>query len=175
MMAALGIAIKPIVTPLAHIITGPLLIPGGVVAGGFYMLWLVLGYGLTGNKPGSALLIGLVQGIIVIMQPFANHGAFSIISYAAPGLAVELVYFILRPGPTNPVRAFIGGVAANLTGSLLITVVVMRIALWRLPLVPFLLMALTATLAGGMGGLVAYGLLTRLGKFLLNPGRGKDD
>lgn len=169
MMAALGIAIKPIVTPLAHIITGPLLIPGGVVAGGFYMLWLVLGYGLTGNKPGTALLIGLVQGIIVIMQPFANHGAFSVISYAAPGLAVELVYLVMRPGPVGPVRAFIGGVAANLTGSFLVTVVVMRIIVWRLPMVPFMLMVLTATLAGGLGGLVAYGLLTRLRKFNLTP------
>lgn len=169
MMAALGIAIKPIVVPLAHIITGPLLIPGGVVAGGFYMLWLVLGYGLTGNKRGTALLIGLVQGIIVIMQPFANHGAFSVISYAAPGLAVELVYLILRPGPVDSVRAFIGGVAANLTGSFLVTVVVMRIIIWRLPLLPFLLMVLAATLAGGLGGLVAYGLLTSLRKFNLTP------
>lgn len=170
LMAALGIAIKPVVTPLAHIITGPLLIPGGVLAGGFYMLWLVLGYGLTGNKPGSALLIGLVQGIIVIMQPFANHGAFSIISYAAPGLAVELVYLILRPGPATPARAFLGGVAANLTGSFLVTVVIMRIAVWRLPLVPFALMALTAVLAGGLGGLMAYGLLSRLRKINLLSG-----
>ncbi len=164
MMAALGIAIKPVVTPLAQIITGPLLIPGGTVAGGFYMLWLVLGYGLTGNKPGTALLIGLVQGIIVILQPFANHGAFSVISYAAPGLAVELVYLFLK-GPRNPASAFAGGVAANITGSFLVTTVVMRVVIWRLPAVPFLLMLLTAVLSGGIGGLVAYGLLTRLKNF----------
>lgn len=170
MMAALGIAIKPIVTPLAHIITGPMLIPGGVVAGGFYMLWLVLGYGLTGNKAGTALLIGLVQGIIVIMQPFANHGAFSIISYAAPGLMIELLYLIFRPGPTTATKAFLGGVVANITGSLLVLVVIMRISIWRLPLVPFLLIFLTAIFAGGIGGLVAYGLLNRLKRFnLLSP------
>lgn len=174
MMAALGIAIKPIVTPLTHIITGPLLIPGGVVAGGFYMLWLVLAYGLTDNKYGSALLVGLVQGIIVILQPFANHGAFSLISYAAPGLAVELIYLVLRSGPTTPVPAFLGGAAANLTGSFLVTVVIMGIDVWRLPLVPLLLMILTAILAGGLGGLVAYGLLGKLQRFnLLNLGRGK--
>ena len=50
MMAALGIAIKPVVVPLAHIITGPLFIPSGAVAGGFYMMWLVLGLGLTGKR-----------------------------------------------------------------------------------------------------------------------------
>lgn len=164
MMAALGIAIKPVITPLVQIITGPLLIPGGTVAGGFYMLWLVLGYGLTGNKPGTALLIGLVQGIIVILQPFANHGAFSIISYAAPGLATELVYLFLK-GPVSPAAAFAGGVAANLTGSFLVLLVVMRVNILRLPAVPFLLMFFTAVLAGGLGGVVAYGLLTRLRKF----------
>ncbi|NLY32037.1 MAG: ECF transporter S component [Firmicutes bacterium] len=164
MMAALGIAIKPVITPLVQILTGPLLIPGGTVAGGFYMLWLVLGYGLTGNKPGTALLIGLVQGIIVILQPFANHGAFSIISYAAPGLATELVYLFLK-GPVSPAAAFAGGVAANLTGSFLVMLAVMRVNILRLPAVPFLLMFFTAVLAGGLGGVVAYGLLTRLRKF----------
>lgn len=41
-LAAAGIAIKTVIVPLAQMITGPLLIPGGVVAGGFYMLFLVL-------------------------------------------------------------------------------------------------------------------------------------
>lgn len=161
MSAALGIAIKPIVAPLAQIITGPLFIPGGVVAGGFYMLWLILGYGLTGNKPGTAFLIGLIQGFIVILQPFANHGAFSLVSYSAPGIAVELVYLFLR-GPVSPGRAFIGGVAANLTGSFLVMTVVMKVAVWRLPFAPFALMLLAATLAGGLGGVLAYGLLGKL-------------
>lgn len=161
MSAALGIAIKPIVAPLAQIITGPLFIPGGVVAGGFYMLWLVLGYGLTGNKPGTALLIGLIQGFIVILQPFANHGAFSLLSYSAPGIAVELVYLLLR-GPVSPARAFVGGIAANLTGSFLVVTVVMKVAVWRLPLAPFALTVLAAALAGGLGGVLAYGLLGKL-------------
>lgn len=171
-MAALGIAIKPIITPLAHIITGPLLIPGGTVAGGFYMLWLVLGYGLTGNKKGTALLIGLVQGVIVILQPFANHGAFSIISYAAPGMAVELVYLLLGPGPVSPLRAFLGGAAANLAGTFLVMAVIMRINFLLLPWLPFALIACTTLLAGGLGGLVAYGLLSSLGRFALLRGGG---
>lgn len=165
-MAALGIAIKPVVVPLAHIITGPLLLPGGVVAGGFYMLWLVLGYGLTGHKRGTALLIGLVQGIVILIQPFGNHGAFSLVTYTAPGLAVELVYLVLS-GPKTPARAFVGGVAANLAGSFLVYFGVMRLAVWRWPLAALALPLLTATLAGGLGGLVAYGLLKRLGRLRL--------
>lgn len=50
LMATIGIAIKPLISPLIHIITGPLYIPGGAVAGGFYMMWLILGAGLIGKK-----------------------------------------------------------------------------------------------------------------------------
>jgi len=47
--ASLGIASKPIIVPLIHLITGPLFIPGGAVAGGFYMMWIVLGATLVGK------------------------------------------------------------------------------------------------------------------------------
>ena len=48
--ASLGLASKPIITPLTHIITGPLFIPGGAVAGGFYMMWSVLGAALIKKR-----------------------------------------------------------------------------------------------------------------------------
>lgn len=35
-MAALGIAVKPVVVPVAHLIAGPLMIPSGDLAGGIY-------------------------------------------------------------------------------------------------------------------------------------------
>ena len=55
-VSSLGVATKPIVVPLVHVVTGPLFIPGGAIAGGFYMFWIVLGIGLvkkrgTGNSP----------------------------------------------------------------------------------------------------------------------------
>ncbi len=55
MMATLGIAIKPIIVLLVHMITGPLFIPGGAFAGGFYMMWIVLGAGLV-RKKGTGTL-----------------------------------------------------------------------------------------------------------------------
>ena len=61
-MAALGLAVKPVVTPLAHIISTPLMIPGGALAGGLYMMWLAVAFGLT-RKRDTATLMGLVQGI----------------------------------------------------------------------------------------------------------------
>ena len=50
MMASIGIAVKTIIVPLAQIITGPLFIPGGVLAGGFYMMFLVLGEAITNKR-----------------------------------------------------------------------------------------------------------------------------
>ncbi|MCR5649089.1 MAG: ECF transporter S component, partial [Oscillospiraceae bacterium] len=65
-MAALGIAIKPVVVPLAHLISSPLMIPGGAIAGGLYMMWIVVAFGLTG-KHGAPTLTALVQAILVII------------------------------------------------------------------------------------------------------------
>ncbi|MDD3282826.1 MAG: ECF transporter S component, partial [Candidatus Cloacimonetes bacterium] len=41
-LAALGIAVKPLVGPFFKMISRPMGIPGGSFAGGFYMMWLVL-------------------------------------------------------------------------------------------------------------------------------------
>lgn len=160
MMAVLGIAVKPVVVPLAHIITGPLYLPGGVVAGGFYMLWIVLGRGMV-DRPGAGTMIGLVQAILVMAVGFiGTHGAASALTYTLPGMAVDLVYLVLRSGVSSSLNAFMGGVAANLTGTVLVSVV-----FFRLPLIPLLLSLTAAALSGGLGGLVAYGLLQKLRHF----------
>ena len=93
MMEALGIAIKPVVVPLAHIITGPLFIPSGAVAGGFYMMWLVLGFGLTGKR-GTAFLIGNRHGyrrFSRCYEPYhlyrtRNYGRTGALAHRPPGL-----------------------------------------------------------------------------------------
>ena len=80
LVAALGIATKPVIVPLVHIITGPLFIPGGAVAGGFYMMWIVVGAGITGKR-GTASLIALVQAIMVIaIGVFGTHGLMSLVT-----------------------------------------------------------------------------------------------
>ena len=66
LLGAMGIAVKSVITPLVHMLTGPLYVPGGVVAGGIYMLFLVLAVSLTGKR-GSALLCGFCQGLMVLI------------------------------------------------------------------------------------------------------------
>jgi len=157
--ASLGIAIKPIIVPLVHIITGPLYIPGGAAAGGFYMLWIVLGAGLT-RKEGTATLIGLTQALLVIITgAYGTHGGLSLITYTLPGVAVDLGMKILGKENCTPWGYFLLGLLANITGTFLSNMV-----FFMLPLVPLLLSLSAASLSGGIGGLIAYRIVRELQK-----------
>ena len=92
MLAGMGIASKVIIVPLAQAITGPLFIPGGVVAGGFYMLFLILGTAITG-KLGAALLTALIQAVLVtITGTFGSWGCKSHHLYSARFGSGSLVF-----------------------------------------------------------------------------------
>jgi len=167
MMASLGIAIKTIIIPLVQIITGPLFIPGGVVAGGFYMLFLVLGRSITGQH-GTATLIALVQAVLVTTTGvLGSHGAVSIITYTLPGIAADLVFLIGGSKTGNAPVYFIAGLAANMVGSYAV-----NLAIFNLSFVPMMLSLCAAALSGGIGGLVAGSLAQKIRKLgILNRTR----
>ncbi|MBN2286595.1 MAG: ECF transporter S component [Tissierellales bacterium] len=149
--AALGLASKPVIVPITHIITGPLFIPGGSVAGGFYMMWIVLGASLV-RKRGAASLIALTQGIIVMITgSFGTHGVISILTYGIPGITLDLIFILLNKRYNQPIDFFLAGVIANLSGTYLSNLV-----FFRLPLIPLALSLSTGALSGGLGGLLAY-------------------
>lgn len=158
-LSALGIATKPIIVPLVHIITGPLYIPGGAVAGGFYMMWIVLGAGFV-KKIGTATLIGLVQSILVIATgAMGTHGIMSIISYTLPGLAADIVFLISRDKKYNVLHYIFACMGANIVGTL-----ISNVLFFRLPSAAVLLVLSSAGLSGLLGGLIAYSLMKSLGK-----------
>lgn len=160
LMAGLGVATKPLIVPLAHIITGPLYIPGGVIAGGFYMMWMVMGAGLV-ERRGAATLIATVQAIMMVsLGIFGTHGLVSFFTYIIPGLAVDLVLLLSRKPAQSLVSCFFAGIAANLSGTFLVNLV-----FFRLPLIPLLLSLSSAALSGGLGGIIAYNVLSQFRKF----------
>ncbi len=157
LMAAIGLAVKPVIVPLVHMVTGPLFIPGGAVAGGFYMMWLVLGAGMI-QKRGVASMIAITQGVIVaITGTFGTHGFMSIITYSIPGMMIDLIYFIFRRKITEPIDYFIAGIIANLSGTYLTNLV-----FFRLPLIPLIMSLATGILSGGLGGLIAYSVVKKI-------------
>ena len=160
LMAALGIAAKTVIVPLAHLITGPLFIPGGAVAGGIYMSFLVLAASITGIR-GAAALCGLCQGIMVLaIGSPGSHGALSIVTYALPGLAVDALYLLIRHRGCCLLCGVFGGMAANLTGTLSV-----NLAFFNMPLVPLLLTLCAGALSGGLGGALAWSIAAQLKKY----------
>lgn len=159
-LSALGIAVGAVIGHFVRIFTGPLMIPGGAVAGGIYMLFLVLCVSLTGKK-SAAVLCGFVQAIIVMILGVAgNHGAMTIITYTMPGIAIFLLFAAMRHKGCCGLCCFFGCMAANLTGTFLVGWGVMA-----LPMVPMLLGLAIAALSGGLGGLLTWSLTKQLRKF----------
>ena len=159
-MAALGIAIKPVVVPLAHLVSTPLMIPGGALAGGLYMMWIVMAFGLTG-KYGTATLVGLVQAILVMITGVSgSHGAMSLVSYTMPGILVDAVFLLLRRGIDSLPLAMLAGMLANLAGTVCVNLI-----FFSLPLIPLLLSLCVAAFSGGVGGVISWLLLGALGKY----------
>ena len=164
-MAALGIVLKPFIATLARLVVGPLMIPGGAVAGGLYMLWLVLALALTG-KYGASTLVGLVQALVIMFSgSIGSHGVMTLVSYTLPGVALDLGLFLLQHTVCCPGCAFLAGLIANVTGTFIVNFI-----FFRLPGLFLCLILALAALSGGLGGLLAWQLLKLLKKFhLIQP------
>jgi len=163
-MAALGIAVKAVVTPLIHLASAALFIPGGALAGGLYMMWLVMAAGITG-KLGAATLAGLIQAILVILTGVGgSHGILSLVSYTLPGLAIDLWLFLSKHRVCCLPCAFISCILANLCGTAAVNLI-----FFRLPLIPLLLSLAVATFSGGVGGVLSRHLLVALERFDIIP------
>ncbi|MDA3813075.1 MAG: ECF transporter S component [Candidatus Cloacimonetes bacterium] len=158
-MSALGLAAKPIITPLIHLISAPLMIPGGSLAGGLYMMWIALAIAIV-KKPGAGFLVGLTQSIVMLsMGYFGNHGAVSLISYTLPGIMAEFVSLFFKNKGALPAQVMIVMVA-NLTGTVVVTIIVMRLAA-----IPFVISLIAAAVSGIVGGIISYSIFNKLKKF----------
>ena len=156
-LAALGIAVKSVLTPLIQIASAPLFIPGGALAGGLYMMWLVVAADVTG-KYGAATLTGLVQATLVVLTGLGgSHGVFSFVSYTLPGLAIDLWLFLSGRRVSSLPSAFISCILANICGTASVNII-----FFRLPAIPLLLTLAAAAFSGGAGGVLAWHLLKAL-------------
>jgi ABC-type thiamin/hydroxymethylpyrimidine transport system permease subunit len=101
-----------------------------------------------------------VQAIIVIaIGVIGTHGIMSLITYVAPGIAVELLLLVTRQRGDNITSCFFAGMAANMTGTVLTNFV-----FFKLPIIPLMLTLAGGALSGGLGGLLAYLILKNFRK-----------
>ncbi len=158
-IAALGLALKPFISSFVHLISTPLLIPGGSLAGGFYMFWFGIVVVLVPHR-GAALLFALVQGIVtLVMGQFGNHGVMNLVIYTLPGLAVEIVLLFLKNRKSLLAQTIICS-AANLTGAVIVALTIMR-----LPTIPLMISLNAALISGIGGGIISFMIVRKLVRY----------
>jgi len=158
-LAAIGIAVKPIIGPLFKMISTPLMIPGGSFAGGFYMLWLCLAVFMVG-KPGAGTLFGVVQALIVLVAGLqGNQGALGLVSYPLPGIVADLLFAVLKDG-SKTLHHILICAWSNLTGAL-----VVAIMLFGHPIALVLIIGAMALVSGAVGGLLSKGIYIQLKRY----------
>ena len=163
-LSAIGLAIKPIINPMVHIVSGAIRVPGGSLSGGFLMMWMVLAKVLV-NKPGSALLFGVTQGLTVMLLGFfGSHGVFSIVSYALPGLMLEVAALAVKGRSLFTLCTYC--VVANITGTILVAIFIMQ-----LPQLLLIISVCSATLSGMMGGWFTQIVLGKMEKYKLSSNK----
>ncbi len=161
-LAAMGVAVKPLVGPLIKTVSRSLLIPGGALGGGFYMMWLVLAVTLV-PRYGSGLLTGLVQALAVfVLGWYGSHGAFTLVSYTLPGMVADLSSLPLRRYRDYPCSHIWICILANLTGTLMSGYVLMR-----LQLRPLLYAAGISIFSAAVGGLLSWSVFRQIKKLRL--------
>ncbi len=157
-IAALGIAVKPIINPFTKMVSMPLGIPGGSLAGGLYMLWLVLALCIV-RKKWTGTIFGMLQAVLVLLIGMAGKmGAFSLVAYTIPGIVADLVFF----SGLKPEKLFthlLLCAMANLAGS-----VVTALFFFHHPLPVLALNSGLAIISGLSGGALSFGIYQALQK-----------
>ena len=157
-MAACGVALKPVVGPMAKLVGSALFIPSGALAGMIYMLWPLLALLVT-RKFGTATAVGLLEGIIVLITGFyGSHGILTLITYAVPCIIMDIVFVLTARGRITWLL-MLPPAFANAAGSLLVGWMIMH-----MPLIPLLISLVPSFIAGGAAGLLAAALYRGLVK-----------
>lgn len=151
MFSALTIAFKTIVGVLVRLITGPLFIPGGALAGGLYMMWMPIGLCLT-NKKGVAFTISLIQVIVLLITSTpGSHGVWSFLTYLLPAIVIEIVFIFQRNNNINVLHFVVATMIANIIGTF-----GTNLLFFRLPWLPLVFTLTAAALSGAVGGIIGY-------------------
>ncbi len=149
LLAALGVAAKPIVQPFIKLITATLKIPSGTLAGIVYMFWPVLAVATT-REVGAATLLSIVQVFIAYIIGFGSHGIASLPAYLLPGITIDFVFWVSGDNGNSYIVGAVGAALGNAMG-----VLVVNLVLFRMPAVALAISVLVGMLSGAVGGIAA--------------------
>lgn len=164
MLSALSIAVKAIAGILVRLITGPLGIPGGALAGGFYMLWLPISIAIV-RKRGAAFLVSLVQTLVLLVTSApGSHGVWSFLTYLIPAIFVELVFLIDYKKPYTLLHFVAATLLSNILGTY-----GSNLLFFRLSVYPLLFTLVCAGFSGAVGGAIGYYTFKKVEKSNILP------
>ena len=149
-----------VVAAVCHIAVGPIIstsfhVPGPTVAGPVIMAPIMVAGAVT-QKRGALLLTSAINGAILSL--FVPIGVLVFPVYIVVGLVLELFYAKSLNRLFKPAYSFLAGGVSNAVGILLIATVGMGIKATIL----LAIISIIGFVAGGIGGLVASGVMMRV-------------
>ncbi len=149
LMAATGLAVKPVIGPIIKFAISPFLLSSGAISGIVYMVFPMLSVMVT-RQVGSAALTGIIQGLIVFLTGiYGSHGILSIVTYTIPGLFIDAGYYLIRP-LRKVWLVFLPTSLGNAAGNFLVGALFLR-----LPELPLIFATALAFVTGGFSGYLA--------------------
>jgi hypothetical protein len=158
LLASLSIATKPFVSWLSNSITASAHLPGGLIGGVFYMMWLSLVYRVIGKK-FSVLFFCILQAFLAVTVT----GVFPLraVTYIPPGIIAELVFYFMQNSKHHTLVNILAGALANASGA--ISTYYLFIGKETSPLPILILISL---ISGGASGILASFVYGKLLPFL---------
>jgi len=153
-MAALGLATKHVIYPVVSMVSVPVNIPTGTIAGGIYMMWLLVARGVV-KRPGAATLCAAVQGFAVFLTAFGKYGVLNFPIYIIPGIMIDGSLLLVRHGDLCCRGcSMLGGMLANAAGVAMVSTVVFHVPLFLL-----LFQVAVGAVSGAFGGVLAFDII----------------
>lgn len=152
-----GMCAKKAVSPFTNIITDFFRIPGGSLATGFSLAFLIFGTLLV-PLPRAGTLMGTVQGLLSLILGMSGYqGVFCILTYMIPGITIDFCNKVIKKRSKGyfVITCCISNMVCSIFSNMLI---------FHLKGGAFILWVLMASVSGIMAGTTAKILDERLKK-----------
>ena len=160
-----GFVAKGAVSPFTSVLTDFFRIPGGSLATGFALAFLVLGVSLVPVR-GAGTLMGFVQGTLALVLGMSGYqGVLALVTYTIPGIVIDLCSGVMKERDTLyfVLTCIFSNTVCALFSNLLV---------FHLQGIALLLWLLMGALSGIAGGAIAGMVYRRLSAAVMQEGRG---
>ncbi len=152
---AMGLVSKRIISPVTNILTDFIRVPGGGASAGFAIMFLALGCSVT-SYSFAGTLSGTAQGVLALMMGMsAYQGIFAVITYAIPGLVIDLIRKLMKSRSDS--YFILSCCLGNVAGSLVSNQLTFHFTSFLL-----VIWVLVAACSGCLGGMIGGTVLRRM-------------